>query len=81
MSNVACDWSTQRNNVAQAALLVVNTSVLMCQVKKYIQMGIHVPYSNVSFGEVYRRIYVRKFFDRISDNTPPQMKSLNTVIP
>ena len=48
-----------------------------------------------SFGEVYRRIYVRKLrftaplmrrhkkeiSDRISDDIPPQMKNLNTVIP
>ena len=47
-----------------------------------------IPYSNLSFGEAYRLIYVRKscvtadkISDRISDDIPPRMTNLNTVTP
>ena len=64
----------------------------MCKVKKYIRMGITI--FKFSFVEVYRSIYGRKSCftaplsrrrkkksDGISDDIPPKMKNLNTVIP
>ena len=54
------------------------------RLQKCIRMGITI--FKISFGEVYCRIYVRKSRSRItikliSNDIPPQMKILNTVIP